>query len=232
MAMETFLAMTGAEMRKISALPGKVAWMACHFSPCGRGLSNLPTFLPVGSLLMVDDRIPPHGHDFAYIADQLKRFAEQWQCYGILLDFQRAAVEETYAAAEYLVQHIPCLTVVSEAYAQGLDCPVLLAPVAPSVALKNYIAPWSGREIWLELGLDGEILTLTETGCHTAPLPYPDWDAQGFTDEELCCHYHISTNENSARFTLWRTKKDINKLVDAATGLGITTTVGLYQELL
>lgn len=231
MAMETFLAMTGAEMRKISALPGKVAWMACHFSPCGKGLSNLPTFLPAGSLLMVDDWIPPQGHDFAYIADQLKRFAEQWQCCGILLDFQRAEVEETYAAAEYLVQQLPCPTVISEAYAQGLECPVLLPPVPPSVALKDYIAPWSGREVWLELGLDGEILTLTEVGCNAASLPYPDLDTQGFADEELCCHYQIAVTEKSARFTLWRTKKDINKLVDAATALGIVASVGLYQEL-
>ena len=231
MAMETFLAMTAAEMRNISVLPGKVAWMACHFSPYGMGLSNLPTDLPAGSMLMVDDRIPPNNHDSAYIAEQLQRCVERWKCRGVLLDFQRDGMEETYAATEYLVQHLPCPTVVSEAYAQGLECPVLLPPVPPSVALKNYIVPWSGREIWLELGLDGEALILTETGCNINPLPHPDLDAQGFADEELCCHYQITTNENSARFTLWRTKKDINKLVDAATGLGITTTVGLYQEL-
>ena len=63
MAIAPFLAMTGAEMRNNSVLPDKIAWMACHFSPYGTGLSNLPKNLPAGSLLMVDDITPPHGHD-------------------------------------------------------------------------------------------------------------------------------------------------------------------------
>jgi DNA-binding NarL/FixJ family response regulator len=69
--MEPFLAMTAAEIRNISVFPGKIAWMACHFSPFGLGLSNLPRALPVGSLLMVDDVTPPRRHDPVFIAEQI-----------------------------------------------------------------------------------------------------------------------------------------------------------------
>ena len=60
MAIAPFLAMTAAEMQNSSQLPPKIAWMACHFSPYGLGLSNLPKELPSDSLLMVDDITPPH----------------------------------------------------------------------------------------------------------------------------------------------------------------------------
>ena len=46
MAITPFLAMTAAEFRKKEDLPDKIAWMACHFSPYGLGLSNLPQRLP------------------------------------------------------------------------------------------------------------------------------------------------------------------------------------------
>ena len=231
MAIAPILAMTAGEMRNISAFPGKVAWMACHFSPYGLGLSNVPKSLPNGSVLMVDDVTPPHGHDPVYIGEQLIGCVEKWKCSGVLLDFQRVGCEETMAIAESLVKALPCPTVVSEIYARDLNCPVFLSPGPPSVPIEEHLAPWKDREIWLELGLDGEILTLTEAGCETTPLPHPDLGAQGFVDEELCCHYQIAINEKSARFTLWRTKQDISKLVDEAIRLGVATTVGLYQEL-
>ena len=63
MAITPFLAMTAAEMRNISVCPPKIAWMACHFSPYGLGLSNMPKDLPSNSLLIVDDYTPPSGHD-------------------------------------------------------------------------------------------------------------------------------------------------------------------------
>ena len=231
MAIAPILAMTAGEIRNISAFPGKVAWMACHFSPYGLGLSNLPKALPDGFVLMVDDVTPPHGHDPVYVGEQLIGCVEKWKCSGVLLDFQRVGCEETKAIAEHLVQTLPCPIVVSEAYAQNLACPVFLSSAPPSSRLEDHISPWLGREIWLELGLDGEILTLTEAGCEVTPLPHPGLEEQGFVEEALCCHYQIAINEKSARFTLWRTKQDISKLVDEAIRLGVTATVGLYQEL-
>ena len=231
MVITPFLAMTAAEMRNNSVLPAKVAWMACHFSPYGLGLSNLPKDLPAGSLLMVDDITPPHGHDPVFITEQLSRCVEDLQCCGVLLDFQRKECMETQSVAKHLVEALPCPVVVSECFAGELDCPVFLPPVPPSVALKEYILPWKNREIWLELGMDGEILTLTEQGCRVTPLLCPDWDADGYQDDMLYSHYTIATSKNAARFTLWRTKEDWDRLLKQAEALGVVQTVGLYQEL-
>ena len=146
------------------------------------------------------------------------------------MDFQRIGCEETRAIAEYLVEVLPCPTVVSEGYARNLNCPVFLPPVPPSVPIEEHLTPWKDREIWLELGLDGEILTLTEAGCEVTPLPHPDLDAQGFVEKKLCCHYQIATNEKSARFTLWRTMEDLNYLLEDIKTHGIIEALGLYQE--
>ena len=231
MAIAPFLAMTAAEIRNHSVLPPKIAWMACHFSPYGLGLSNLPTELPPGSLLILDDITPPHGHDSARIAEQLTFCAEQLQCCAILLDFQRQNCQETAALAKYLAKTLPCPTAVSEGYAYDLDCPVFLPLVLPSVAPEEHFALWQGREIWLEIGLWGELLTLTQQGCTVTPLPHPDPNCEGFNDQKLHCHYTIETKENSAGFTLWRNWEDIEKLLEEAETLGVTTAVGLFQEL-
>ena len=232
MAIVPFLAMTAAEIRNISVLPPKVAWMACHFSPYGLGLSNLPKELPPGSVLIVDDVTPPHGHDPVLIAEQLSARVEDLQCCGVLLDFQRKGYEETKSIAKHLASALPCPVAVSECYANGLDCPVFLPPLPPSVSLKEHLAPWKEREVWLELGLDGEILTLTEAGCQAVPFSCQTHGGEGFADDTLHCHYTIETNEKAARFTLWRTKDDWEELLEEAEALGITTVVGLYQELM
>ena len=231
MAIATFLAMTAAEICKNPQPADKIAWMACHFSPYRLGLSNLPKTLPPGSLLMVDDITPPHGHDPVLIAEQLTFCAESLQCSGILLDFQRCNCPETAALAKHLTEALPCPAAVSESYAVNLDCPVFLPPVPPSVPLEEYLSPWQGRGIWLEIGLCGEILTLTEQGCTVTPLHCPDPEADGFSDEKLHCHYTIETDEKSAGFTLWRNSEDIQQLLEEAETLGVTGTVGLFQEL-
>jgi len=231
MAMEPILAMTAAEIRKNPVLPPKIAWMACHFSPYGLGLSNLPEALPPNSLLIVDDVTPPHGHDPVLIAEQLCGCARALQCCGVLLDFQRQGNNETKSIAALLAAALPCPAAVSSCYADGLECPVFLPPVPPSVPLEEHLLPWKNREIWLELGLEGEVLTLTEQGCEVTPLPCPDWKAEGFSDDTLHCHYTIETTEKSAGFTVWRTRNDLEELLADAETLGISVAVGLYQEL-
>ena len=67
-----YLAMTPAEFNSVSQPPPDFAYMACHFSPYGTGLGNLPTVLPPESLLILNDRTPIHGHDPQRIFDQLK----------------------------------------------------------------------------------------------------------------------------------------------------------------
>jgi len=230
MAIAPFLAMTAAEMHCASAFPEKAAWMACHFSPYGLGLSNLPKELPAGALLMVDDITPPHGHDPVLIAEQLSTCIEDFLCCGVLLDFQRDGCEKTQAIAKFLTAALPCPVIVSESYAEHLTCPVFLPPLPPSVPLSEHLSPWKDREIWIEIGLDGETLLLTEKGCSAAPLPHADSCMDGFHDEMLHCHYTIETNEKSAGVTLWRTEQDLRSVLEEAEALGVVGAVGLYQE--
>ena len=139
MAIQTFLAMTGAEIGISPLLPPEIAWMACQFSPYGTGLSNLPRQLPPGSLLILDDMTPIRGHDPALICDQLAELTAVLKCSGILLDFQHPDCAETAALAKYLTEALPCPVAVSEPYAAELDCPVFLPPVPPDVSLANHI---------------------------------------------------------------------------------------------
>lgn len=230
MAIDAFLAMTAAEMEGNRDLPPHCGWMACHFSPYGTGLTNLPASLPPDSLLILNDRIPIRDHDPEQILQQLKNVLETLYCRGLLLDFQRPGCEETQDLVKALLAALPCPVAVSEHYAADGDHPVFLPPVPLSTHLADYLAPWTGREIWLELALDGESLTLTEQGCTVLPLPYPDPNAPGFADDSLHCHYSIAMKE-AACFTLWRTREDLEALTEEAARLGVTTCVGLYQEL-
>ena len=231
MAIAPFLAMTAAEIRNVSVFPEKLAWMACHFSPYELGLSNLPVRLPHGSLLILDDITPPHGHDPELITQQITKITEQFQCSGILLDFQRTEYDETRQISKYLAQALPCKTIISACFAEEMDCAVFMPSQPPSVSLSDYLKPWTGRDIWLETGLDAELLTLTKDGCRTDLLPYPGLRETGFSHKGLHCHYNIRTNETSARFTLWRTMDDWSALLNEAENCGVTAAVGLYQEL-
>lgn len=231
MAIRRYFAMTAAEIRANDHLPPELAWMACHFSPYGTGLSNLPKALPPNSLLILNDRTPIHGHDAARIARQLGERMDALKCRGLLLDLQRPGEEETAALVKHLAEALPCPMAVSEPYAEGLHCPVFLPPVPPDVSLGAYLSPWRGREIWLELALDGAVLTLAEEGASTAPLPPAEHPEAGHQEEALHCHYHIDISDADVKFTLWRTGEDLENLWEEAQALGVTTGVGLYQEL-
>ena len=231
MAIRLYLAMTAAEIRENTGLPPKIAWMACHFSPYCTGLSNLPRILAAGSVLMLDDVTPIFHHDPEQIAAQLRERTGALDCGGVLLDLQRPGYPETAELAKYLAEALPCPVAVSEPYARGLSCPVFLPPVPHHVSPEAYFAPWQGREIWLEAALDAEEITLTPQGAAFAPLPPGAAVPEGFAEERLHCHYAVAVEADAARFTLWRTAEDLNALLAEAERHGVTTAVGLYQEL-
>ena len=231
MPIRPFLAMTGAEIREKAGFPPKIAWMACHFSPYCLGLSNLPRELPPGSLLIVDDITPIHGHDPEIIAAQLRERVETLGCRGVLLDFQRPDNAETAALAAALTETLPCPVAVSDLYAGNRSHPVFLSPVPPSVPLAEHLAPWEGREVWLDISPEGECITLTEDGAHIIPLPSPAPNMQGFADDTLHCHYRIDMKKNAANFILWRIREDLEHLMMEADNLGVAKMIGLYQEM-
>ena len=230
MAIPLYLAMTGAEMPEKSAFPDHTAWMACHFSPYGSGLSNLPRRLPPDSLLILNDRTPICGHDPALIAAQLSDCIARLQCTGLLLDFQRPDEPQTSELAEYLCRALPCPVAVSEPYAGSLDCAVFVSPIPADVSMDSRISSWCGRELWLDTSMEGLEIILSEQGAISFPLPCRELPEGGFAEERLHCHYHSSLENDRAVFTLWRTAEDITQQLEEAELLGIAVAVGLYQE--
>lgn len=231
MAKCTFLAMTAGEFEQSPDPESRSAWMACQFSPWNQGLSNLPQALPEGSLVILNDQSPICGHDSSRILRQLKALLEGNRCYGLLLDFERPGQEEAAAMAAALVEALSCPVGVSAAYAGGLSSPVFVPPAPPDTPLSEYLAPWAGREIWLEAALNGCRITLTEQGASIQPLDAGEHPAQGFRDAQLHCSYRIARTDSDAQFTLWRSREDLWELLDEAASLGVTATIGLYQEL-
>lgn len=231
MAIRQYLAMTASEIAANSPLPPQIAWMACHFSPYGTGLSNRPDYLPKSSLLILNDRTPIHLHDPLRIACQLNSLLEQFSCTGLLLDFQRPGCGETGRLCTFLSDTLPFPVAVSSLYARYTDSPVFLPSLPCHIPLEKYIAPWRGREIWLELALDCQELLLTPQGCQIHSIPHQEATDSFHTDDRLYCRYHSQVTPTEAKFTLLRTREDLAKLVSQAEKLGVTTTVGLYQEL-
>lgn len=229
MTFEVYLAMTAAEMAAAPALPEHIGYMACHFSPYTTGLSNLPEGLPKDSMLILNDRTPPRGHDPKHILRQLEQAVERLECGCVLLDFQRPGCEETAEITKSLLG-LPCPIGVSELYAQALDCPVFLPPVPLDVTVREHLAPWEGREIWLEAALDSLAVTVGATGTafHSALSGQPSLPHR---HEALCCHYGVSLTESQAVFTLRRTAEDLKTVLEMAKQYGVSKAVGLYQEL-
>lgn len=230
MPIARYLAMTAAEMAGSSVLPNRTAWMACHFSSSGTGLSNLPKWLPPGCLLILNDSTPIHDHDPERIASELCVCMERLQCAGLLLDFQRPGEEQAQNLAKYLCQTLTCPVAVSDLYAQELDCGVFVSPIPPDEAMEPRLTRWRGREIWLDTTMEGLELILTQEGASSAPLPPWECPEDGQKNQTLHCHYQISLGENRAVFSLWRTEEDIAAQLEEAEALGVTAAVGLFQE--
>ena len=225
MGLPLYLAQTNAEFTACSSLPTHPAWMACHFSPYGTGLCNLPPMLTGDTMVILNDRIPPCRHDPAYILDQLTQIL----CGCILLDFQRSGSEETAALTRAILEAESRPVGVTPQYGLDLDCPLFLPPIPPDVPPDTYLTPWQGREIWLEAAMDSLYYTVTEQGSTPAPLSKtPD---RGLRDEALFCHYRIETHVDRAGFAIWRTREDLEQLLDAIQAFGVTKAVGLWQEL-
>ena len=229
MAIDLFLAMTAAELERNNPQE-KCAWMACHFSSYGTGLTNLPSHLPPGSLLILNDRTPVRGHDPKTVSDALLKTVKKLQCSGILLDFQGENSAEIWHIMEALAL-LPYPVCVSDVYADKGNGPVFVRPVPVNTPVEDWLQKWQGREIWLDVSREQIHYTVTEEGCRETPAPLQSASALPSQDEQLHCHYRIELHDDRAEFTLQRTRQDIADLLCAAEGLGVTKAVGLWQEL-
>ena len=224
-----FLAMTAAEFASCRALPPKIAYMACHFSPSGTGLSGLPKWLPPNSVLMLTDELPPNGHDPRKIALELKASVERLNCSAVLLDLQRPVLPEAKAIVSAAAT-LPCPVAVSAAYAEDHDCGVLLPPPPLWTTLSDHLKPWKGRTIWLEAAIEGAEVTVTKSGsnyahCACDPL------SQSFRCSKLHIDYQLTLQSDRAIFHLRRNRRCLEELLQEARERGIQTAVGLYQQL-
>ena len=228
MAIPFFLALTAAEFAKMSHFPTHIAWMACHFSPYGTGITNLPKTLPEGSLLILNDRTPVCGHDPELICQALWETAREYRCSGLLLDLQRQDSAETAAIIQKVLT-LPLPVAVSDLYAGMYDCPVFLSPPPLHIPLEAHTAPWQGREIWLEMTNEGSKIRVTKEGSTLTTIPCPALESN-FRDDGLLCHYSTQLTGDAVTFTLFRTQEDTQALIEKAEILGVTHAVGLYQE--
>jgi hypothetical protein len=229
MAIVLYSAMTAAEFRQNPAPAFPIAWMACHFSPYGTGLSNLPEALPKGSMLILNDRTPVFGHDPQRVAEQLEERAAQLECDGILLDFQRPAHPQVQAIAA-AVAALPYPVGITPAYAQELECAVFLPPPPLTVPLASYLQPWQGRKIWLEAATERGCVQVNKRGSRAidrtdTACPYPH------VDDMLHCRYGMELGTEYIDFFLYRDETQLKALMQEGAGLGIQRFVGLYQQL-
>ena len=227
MKIPLYHAMTALEFSACGALPQDAAWMSCRFSPSGKGLCNLPASLPEGSLLILDDQTPPDGHDISMIFRQLEQTLEANRCSGLLLDLQRPSHPENAQLAKKLLS-LPCPVCVSHLYAENLSCPVFVPPCPLTTLMGQHLAPWQGREIWLDVALDSADCRILKNGCQIRPASQ---EVLPFYDEKLFCHYGIRVEPAQIIFTLARRKTDLDVLLTAAAACGVTRAVGLFQEL-
>ena len=230
MEIPLFLAMTAAEFLQAAELPAHPAWMACHFSPYGTGLSNVPRVLPKGAMLMLNDRTPICGHDPELVAKTLCDAAKRSQCECVVLDFQRQDENALWDVISAVLALADCPVGVSALYAGDFDCPVLLPPIPPQLSPADAVAPWKGRELWLEVTGEGTEIKVTSDGSRYTPLlHYCPGDTAHF-EPELYCHYEITVENESVLFQLGRTEDDQRSLINAVKELGLSRTLGLWQE--
>lgn len=229
MPLPIYLAMTAAELRQNQPKSNEIAWMACHFSPYGTGLSNCPNDLPPGAMLILNDRTPVCGHDPALVAEQMKELVECLGCSRVLLDLQRPGEADTAAIVEAVLAALPCPVGVSECYGKTLSCPVFLPPVPLLMTPEAYLAPWKGREIWLEIAPSAGNYKITEQGCQQFPISYGDKRII-HKEEKLHCQYSIEACEDAVVFSIERSWDDLQSLRIGAEALGVTCLIGLFQE--
>lgn len=231
MGLTCYLAMTSAEFNCAEVLPEHSAWMACHFSCYGTGLSNLPDTLPPGSMIIVNDRTPPRGHDPKRITEQLEQLLSKLEQPCLLLDFQRVGCEETALIAKAITESIHIPTAISEPYAKNANCAVFLSCPLPHKALAPHLAPWKDREVWLEAATEWETATLASDGCRFCSFEGAPDHLLPFRDTQLHCSYQTEVFPDHAVFTLHRDPSQVKALLHEAQELGIKQAVGLYQQL-
>ena len=223
--------MTAAEFASCAQPPPRMAWMACHFSSYGTGLCNFPPAMADGSMVIVNDRTPIYGHSPELICQQLTDLCEKHKIDAVLLDFQRPDFPQLQQLAQLLTRELPCPVGVSELYSQGLNCPVFVSPPPPHHTLAKHLQTWQGREIWLEAATGYWELTVDTSGMSLEEVPPFSPAESHFYEPSVHSQYYIKCEDSFARFHMWRSEQALQQLLADAAQLGVTRSIGLYQQL-
>ena len=226
MPIPLYLTLTAAEFSHCNPLPERIAWMACHFSPSGPGISNTPATLPPESLLILDDSTPITHHDPLLIARQLRQLAADLACAGILLDWERPKTDRAVEILQTICREAPCPVAAPAPYALEAPCAVFLSPPL-HIPLTEFLAPWSGREIWLEAAAEDLVYTVTEGGCTASPLPCPPEHFPHSADSAFS-RYHIGICKDAIRISFRRSREDLLAMAQQIPSL--ERMVGLFQQ--
>ena len=227
MVLPLYLAMTGAETASAPVLPGHWGYMACHFSPEGPGLSDLPEDLPPGTMVILNDRFPCRDHDPCRIAEELGRL----DIGSVLLDFERKPAADAQKVANALFQALPCPVAAPPGFIEDPACAVFLPPCPLHAPLAEYLLPWQGRAIWLDVTLGQQTITVTHSGTvRSSPAPADNLTGGTF-DDALLCQCLTEIGESEVTFTLFDTMDTLRRKLALAAELGVARAVGLYQEL-
>lgn len=221
-----YLAMTAGELSECPQLPQKPAYMACHFSPYGPGLAELPRGIPQENMMILNDRIPYRRHDSDLIARQLAAIP----CECLLLDLQKTPEPEARDLIENILSRVTVPTAVPARYAPGLSCGVFLDAVDadqdPFAAAKD----WPGRDIWMDLTPGIVNYRVQKEGSSRTRLIRSTPICPSHKDESLFCRYTLELSDVEASFTLWRDAGDAAEILRQGQKLGVSRGVGLYQE--
>ena len=231
MALPLYLAMTAPEIASIDRCPPCFSYMACHFSPYGQGLSNLPARLPEGSMLILNDNFPCQKHCPDLVSQQLGEVIEKFRCESLLLDFQRPPEPESEGIIAKILSALPCPAAVTPEYGKSAGCAVFLPPCPLHISLEEYLLPWKQREVWLEAALCQEDAVVTRDGTRFVPQFPADGLTDGFFEDSLHCLYKTQVSEDQIIFTLFDTPESLEKKLELARSLGVSRAVGLWQEL-
>ena len=223
MAIRRYLAMTASEIADFPEIPEHTAYMFCPFFPEPEEASAIQAD---GCLLVLTDAFPPDDSKQESLIRKLKTM----NAGSILLDFQRKGDRGGYGFAKRLCEAVECPVILPEIYADKLNGPVFLPPVPLHSSLDEYLAPWKGREVWLDVSREAAQITLRESGSEYAWLGSFLPPENGHWEKKLSCHYRISLEEEAAVFTLWRTESDLEALLREAGQMGVQNVIGLYQE--
>ena len=224
MALPVYLALTGAEFRLLPRKPAHLAWMGVSFTENGT-LGGFPEVFPLGGILTVNDAstLPEKCPPEATIA--LRQWVERFRPSAVLMDMQRSGAAPEVLKA--LASSLPCPVAVSAPYAHVLSGPVLLPPVPLYRDPEDFLAPWAGREIWLEISPLGQVVRLTKTGrdIRFAPVSPVQKEFPG-----PCSRYTIRKGPDFIEFRFRRTSEDTAALFATAEKHGVTKLFGLYLE--